>query len=238
MNILITGGSSGLGKATVELLAKDGHEVYFTFLSADSANEITSKYKNTHAIALDFYDDMNVDKFCDLIKTIDLDILVNSAYAGEPQSNHFHKINGEDFLKSFQFNLIPTIKITQSVIEVFRKKRFGKIINILTSYIMNLPPTGFATYVCNKAYLEKISDVINKEYSNFNITSNCILPEFMNTGFGSVDSRMVELTEMQHPLKKLLAPEEVAKVVKFFVDASQHVNGVKIPINSAINIKN
>ena len=103
---------------------------------------------------------------------------------------------------------------------------------------MNLPPTGFATYVGNKAYLEKISDVINKEYARFNITSNCILPEFMNTGFGNVDSRLVEQAEIQHPLKRLLLPEEVAETVKFFVEASQHVNGVKMPVNAAMNIKN
>lgn len=243
MNILITGGTSGLGKATVELLAKDvSHHVYFTYLDTNQyrqvAKSLMATYPNTDAISLNFCEEDSVNKFCEWIKTIDVDVLVNSAYVGAPQSNHFHKIDAKDFLNSFQSNLIPTIKITQSCIEVMRKKKFGKIINIITSYVMNLPPTGFSTYVCNKAFLEKISDVINKEYVKYNIVSNCILPEFMNTGFGNVDPRLVEQAELQHPLKKLLIPEEVAQVVKFFVDAPLQVNGVKMPINAAMYINN
>lgn len=243
MNILITGGTSGLGKATVELLAQEStHQIYFTYLDIDiyreAANQMMATYPNTHAMALNFCEDDNVDRFCEWVKTADIDVLVNSAYVGSPQSNHFHKIKAEEFLKSFQENLIPTIKITQACIEVMRKKKFGKIINIITSYVMNLPPTGFSTYVGNKAYLEKMSDVINKEYVKYNIVSNCILPEFMNTGFGNVDPRLVEQAELQHPLKKLLLPEEVAQAVKFFVDAPIQVNGVKMPINAAMYINN
>lgn len=243
MNILITGGTSGLGRASVELLATDvNHQVYFTYLDTEeyrrAAQSIMGKFPNAHAIELNFCEGDNVDKFCEWIKTGDFDVLVNSAYVGSPQSNHFHKIKSEEFLHSFQVNLIPTIKITQSMIEVFKKKKFGKVINIITSYVMNLPPTGFATYVGNKAYLEKMSDVINKEYSKYNITSNCILPEFMNTGFGDVDPRLVEQAELQHPLKRLLVPEEVAQAVRFFVEASQQVNGIKMPINAAMYINN
>ena len=243
MNILITGGTSGLGKATVELLARDSvHMIYFTYLDTEiyreTANQIMIAYPNTRAITLNFCKNDDVDRFCEWIKTADIDVLVNSAYVGSPQSNHFHKIAADDFLQSFQFNLIPTIKITQACIEIMRKKKFGKIINIITSYVMNLPPTGFSTYVGNKAYLEKMSDVINKEYVKFNITSNCILPEFMNTGFGNVDQRLIEQAEMQHPLKKLLTSEEVAQVVQFFVNAPLQINGVKMPINAAMYINN
>ena len=241
MNILITGGTSGLGKAIVELLAKDvKHQVYFTYLDIEvyreAANQLITEYPNTHAFDLNFCEEENVDKFLELVKAIDIDVLVNNAYVGVPQSNHFHKIKAEDFLKSFKVNLIPTIKITQAAIEVMREKKFGKIINIISSYVMNLPPTGFATYVGNKVYLEKMSDVINKEYVKYNIVSNCILPEFMNTGFGNVDPRLVEQAEIQHPLKRLLMPEEVAQAVKFFVDASLQINGVKMPINAAMYI--
>ena len=243
MNILITGGTSGLGRATVELLASDSaHHVFFTFLDNDvyrlSANELTSTYSNTTAIPLDFTDESALDAFCNELPSFDLDVLVNSAYVGAPVSNHFHKIPAEDFLRGFQSNVVPTIRITQSAINTFRKKKFGKIINIISSSVMNLPPIGYSIYVGNKAYIEKMSDVINKEYARFNITSNCILPEFMNTGFSQLDERLIEQAESSHPLKRLLKPSEVAQAVKFFVDATQQVNGVKLPINAAQYIIN
>ncbi len=243
MNILITGGTSGLGRAAVELLASESaHHIYFTFLDNDvyrpSANELTSAYSNSTAIPLDFTDEYALQAFCNELPSFDLDVLVNCAYVGAPVSNHFHKIPAEDFLRGFQFNVIPTISITQAAINTFRKKKFGKIINIISSSVMNLPPVGYSIYVGNKAYIEKMSDVINKEYARFNITSNCILPEFMNTGFSKLDERLIEQAESSHPLKRLLEPAEVAQAIKFFVDASQQVNGVKLPINAAQYILN
>jgi hypothetical protein len=47
-----------------------------------------------------------------------------------------------------------------------------------------------------------------------------------------VDERILEQMQQEHPLKKLLTVDEVAQAIKFFVDASQQVNGVKLPINA------
>lgn len=236
MNILITGGTSGLGKATVELLVKDGHQVYFSYLATEDftavAKETEATYANVKAIPLNFCEAESVDGFCEQMKAWNLDVLVNCTYVGRPQTTYFHKIATEDFQKAFEMNIIPTVKITQVAIEVMKKKKFGKIINIITEAVMGLPPMGYTLYACNKAYLMKLSDVINKEYTRYNITSNCILPAYMQTNFATVDERILEQMQMEHPLKKLLTVDEVAQTIKFFVDASQQVNGVKLPINA------
>lgn len=112
----------------------------------------------------------------------------------------------------------------------------GKIINIITEAILGLPPMGYSIYAANKAYLMELSSVWNKEYTRYNITSNCILPAYMGTPFAKVDDRIVEQMVQEHPLKKLLTPEEVAFGVKFFIDASQQVNGVKLTINVGTKI--
>ena len=236
MNILITGGTSGLGKATVEVLVKNGHQVYFSYLATEEftavANEMEATYSNVKAVPLNFCETESVDGFCEQMKDWNLDVLVNCTYVGKPQTTYFHKIAAEDFQKAFEMNIIPTVKITQAAIEVMKKKKFGKIINIITEAVMGLPPMGYTLYACNKAYLMKLSDVINKEYTRYNITSNCILPAYMQTNFATVDERILEQMQAEHPLKKLLTVDEVAQVIKFFADASQQVNGVKLPINA------
>ncbi len=236
MNILITGGTSGLGKATVELLANDGHYIYFSYLATEEftsvANELEKTYSNVKAVSLDFCKEDSVDGFCEQMKDWDLDVLVNSTYVGRPQTNYFHKLEPTEFLKAFEINIIPTVKITQTAVEIMKKKKFGKIINIITEAVIGLPPMGYTLYACNKAYLMKLSDVINKEYTRYNITSNCILPAYMQTNFAIVDERILEQMEKTHPLKKLLTVDEVSQAIKFFVDASQQVNGVKLPINA------
>lgn len=236
MNILITGGTSGLGKATVELLVKHGHRIWTSYLATDEytnvANEMMAKYENVKAIPLNFCEDDSVDSFCGQLKEWDIDVLVNCTYVGKPQTSYFHKINPDEFLKAFQYNIIPTVKITQAALEVMKKKKYGKIINIITEAIIGLPPMGYTLYAANKAYLMELSNVWNTEYVGYNITSNCILPAYMQTKFAEVDGRILEQMEKKHPLKKLLTPEDVANVVKFFVEATQQVNGVKFPVNA------
>ena len=240
MNILITGGNSGLGKATVEQLAKEGHKIYFTYLPTEeyteAANNMVKENPNLTAIPLNFCDSENVDSFCEHIKTLDIEVLVNSAYAGKAQGDHFYKTPAEDFLTAFQNNTIPTIKITQACISVMRKRKFGKIINIITSYVIDTPPAGFSVYTATKAYLRQISKSISKEYARLNITSNCLLPEYMNTNFGKVADFQLEQMAAAHPLRKLLTPDEVAEIIVYLVNSSQQLNGVEIPINAAQHI--
>lgn len=240
MNILITGGNSGLGKATVELLAQENHTVYFSYLPNEQctleANELVKANNLLTAIPLNFCEEDSVDSFCERIKSFDIDVLVNCAYAGKAQGTHFYKTPAEDFISAFQNNVIPTIKITQACLAGMRKRKFGKIINIITSYVMDAPPTGFSVYTSTKAYLRQISKSISKEFARFNITSNCLLPEYMNTNFGKVEDFQLEQMIAAHPLKKLLRPEEVAQIINHLVNSSQQLNGVDIPINAAQHI--
>lgn len=237
MNILITGGTSGLGKATVERLVKNkANKVFFTYLETneyrDVAQEFIERYNNVEGYPLDFCNADSFEHFCGIINEIDPDVLINSTYVGNPQTTYFHKIPIGDFVKGFNNNLVPTIRITQTAIDCFKKKKFGKIINVITEAVMGLPPMGYSIYAANKAYLMELSNVWNKEYTRYNITSNCILPAYMQTKFATVDERIEEQMTKQHPLKKLLSVTDVAEIIAFLVEAPQQLNGVKIPINA------
>jgi len=239
MNILVTGGSSGLGKAIVCALANSSdNKIIFTYNKhIEEAKAIVLERNNVIAVKCDF---TNEDEICELekaIPTFDLDVLINNAYVGKPLGTYFHKTTYDSYLKSFEINIIPFIRITQSAITVFRTKKFGKIINILTAYLVNLPPMGFSIYTANKAYLHQLSKSWNSEYARYNITSNCISPEFMRTNLSSsVDERVIEQMLTGHPLKKLLTPADVAETVVYLVNSSQQVNGTNIIINAAQNI--
>ena len=75
------------------------------------------------------------------------------------------------------------------------------------------------------------------ENASFNISSNCISPAFMQTGLTSdTDERIIEDMTAKHPLKALLTTEDVAKAADFFVNASQHYNGVNLIINAGSDV--
>lgn len=236
MKILITGGASGLGKAIAVLLNNNGHEVAITyFRSQEAANKLNESHQ-IKTIQCDFYEESSVLGLQKFIAEFQPDALVNNALTGI-KKQHFHKMETTSFLTSFQQNVLPVLTITQAALKVFRKKKFGKIINILSAVVINKPPIGWSTYAANKSYLLSMNKSWASDYIKYNITSNAVSPGFMLTDLNKdTDARIIENMIVAHPLKKLLDTQEIAKAVNYFIDASQHVNGTNLIINAAENV--
>lgn len=238
MNILITGGSSGLGAEIVKLLSKNNDDlIYFTYAKSKSkAIELESLAANIKAFHCDFTDNETLTVFLNQLETLSIDILINNAVIGYDKQ-YFHKTDSNVFLDSFTKNIIPTIKITQAFLNKARKKKFGKIINIISSANINKPPIGWSEYVANKSYLLSLSKSWAVENIKFNITSNAISPSFMLTELTvDTDDRIIEQMIENHPLKKLLKLTEVAETVEYFAKCSQQINGTNLIINAGNDI--
>jgi 3-oxoacyl-[acyl-carrier protein] reductase len=239
MIILITGGASGLGKSITEKMAQQNDTlIYFTYHnSSKSAEDIESRYKNTKSIHCNFSDKDSVMELVKKIGEINLDVIVNNAFAGKIEKQYFHKTNLSVFTSSFKNNIEPFIVLNKEVISVFRKKKAGKIITILTSYLINRPPIGLSEYVAQKAYMHSLTKSWSTENAQFNITSNCISPSIMLTNLTSdTDERIIEEMISKHPLKKLLEKDEVANIVVFLSQATNHMNGANIIVNAASDV--
>lgn len=238
MNILITGGASGLGSSITRRLASDNsNSVYITYANSHEASKSLEKeFSNVKSIKCDFNHIKSIIELTERMESINPDVLINNALTGMIKK-HFTKLTGEDFLSSFKLNVLPVILITQSAIQEFKKKKSGKIITILTSYLINSPPTGLSEYVANKAYLLSLSKSWANELSKFNITSNCISPSFIKTNLNKdTDERVIEEMIFQNPLKKLLTPAEIADSVAFLTTSTRHINGINLIINAATDV--
>jgi 3-oxoacyl-[acyl-carrier protein] reductase len=235
MKILITGGASGLGLAITRKLAQEqSNVVYFTYRSSEeNARVLEREFPNTKAFHVDFNASDSIDAFINELVVLAPDVLINNAITGYTK-NHFHKISASVFEESFKKNVYPIIRIAQKFISESRKRKSGKIITILTSYILNKPPIGLSEYVANKAYLYSMAKSWATENAAFGITSNCISPSFMQTNLtGDTDSRLIENMIADNPNKSLLKEDEVAEAVNFLVNATPQINGSNIIINAA-----
>lgn len=234
MNILVTGGASGLGRAITEKLAEgQAHKVFFTWAhSSEAAEDLARSRRNTEALKCDFGSADDVMSLCARLEQLNLDALVNNAFTGM-RTSHFHKLPPESFTASFDANVAATARISQAAIRHFRRVRAGRIVTILSTYVTGQPPVGLAQYVAEKAYLLSLARSWAIENAAFNITSNCVSPSIMLTPLtADTDTRQLEQAIQVHPLKRLLTPPEVADAVALLLTASLHINGVNLLINA------
>lgn len=239
MNILITGGASGLGEAVTKKLASNAsHKIFFTYSnSAANAKSIENEFSNCEGIKCNFKNSEEVSALAEKISVMDIDVLINNAISNPITIKHFQRTDISVFRDGFLYNVLPLIQITQKAIVHFRKKKFGKIINVLSSYVMNTPPAGLSEYVAAKSYIASLSRSWASENSKFNVTSNSVSPSFMLTNLNAeTDERIVDDMKNNHPLKTLLTVEEAAESINFLVNCSQQINGINLPLNAGVNV--
>jgi 3-oxoacyl-[acyl-carrier protein] reductase len=235
MNILVTGGVSGLGRAITTKLASEfpAKTVFATYHSSQTAaQELEQTFQNVKTIQCDFTSTESVFALLQQLESLQLGIVVNNALTGIEQK-HFHKIDASFFVKSFQNNIVPAIQIAQLLIPYFRKQKYGKFINVLSSYVIGTPPLGMSEYVASKCYLHSLSNSWAIENAKYNITSNCLSPSIMRTGLTKeTDERIFEEIEAASPLKRLLTVDETADAVLYLCNVSIEVNGQNIEVSA------
>ena len=239
MNILITGGASGLGEAITKKLASDKKDtVYFTYhKSINNAKSIEATFINAKGILCNFKSKNDVESLLNFIENNEFHVLINNAYGSSIEPRHFHKTEYQVFSDNFNTNIIPVIRITQKVILQFRKRKFGKIITILSSALIDTPPLGWSEYVAEKTYLASLCKSWAAENIAFNITSNSVSPSFMLTNLThDSDERVIEDIIQTHPLKQILTTDEVSDTVLFLSKCSQHINGVNLIMNAGSHV--
>ena len=224
--VLVTGGSSGIGREITLFLLNDGYEVLFTyFQGVESAEEITKAYKNARKYKIDFTAEDEMPPFLDEIRLFEPNILVNNYYRGTFIDTYFHKTNPENFSTEFNNNILPTLKITQECISLFRKKKYGKIVNILSSSLKHAP-LGTSVYNANKAYLLQMNKHWATENVKFGITSNAVSPAFTHTDFHKgMDERQVDAIIAAYPLNNNLEGKDIAQFIGLCINGGPHFNG-------------
>ncbi len=168
--VLITGGSSGIGKSIGEFLNEKGFIVYGTSRSPEKYPD--SKFP---IIALDVKDITTINTAIDIVieKEGQLDVLINNAGAGI--TGPIEETPEEEIKNNFETNFFGPINVIKAVLPQMRSQNNGLIINVTSiAGYMGLPYRG--VYSASKGALELITEAFRMELKNFNINMTNVAP--------------------------------------------------------------
>ena len=239
-NILITGGSRGIGKSIVEVLVKNGANVGFTFTSSDlAANNICKELNSKDAKCIAYKSDASkldqcerlVESFLNDFETID--VLINNA--GITKDNLLMRMGEDDFDKVIEVNLKSVFNMTKACQRVFLKNRKGSIIN-MSSVVGVKGNAGQSNYAASKAGIIGFSKSIAQELGSRSIRCNVIAPGFIKTEMtDNLSDSIIESWTENIPLKRPGESNDVANLCLFLAsDLSSYITGQVINVDGGL----
>lgn len=231
MNVLITGASSGIGKACAEIFLKNKHTVY-------NLSRTPSSVPNIINIKCDITNPSDIKEAFKQIPK--LDVLINNAGFGISGALEYTKL--EDLKKQFELNIFAQVEVTKAAIPLLRKSKKAKIIfTSSAASVFSIPFQSF--YSATKSAIETIAASLSTELKAFKIQVGYVRLGDIKTGF--TDNRAKDydgddvyngqikrsVAVMEHDERNGMNAEDVAKV--YYKLATKR----KLPLQTTVGLK-
>jgi 3-oxoacyl-[acyl-carrier protein] reductase len=238
LNALITGGARGIGAATAEALAEDGHRVFINYVnSTQAAEELAEKIKGNggeaYPIQADVRDDAQVKAMFDKINAEygGVDILVSNAnmnFVPKP----FLQQTWEEFAQKLNDEMHASFVTAQLAAAGMVEKKYGRLI-FISSTLSESPAPSFIPHGSAKGALDTFSKYLAQELGPMGITSNVVAPGLILTDATSQSpDEFKEMIRSFTPTQRIGTPDDVAATVRFLASkGARHVTGSYTPVS-------
>ena len=228
---LIIGASSDIGLEIAKNLV-NFDDVILTYRSKKNIKNLKSKKYKIFFEKLDLSNNKNINKFLKkynkFLKKIKF-INLATAKADKLIIN----LDKKDIEKVLQVNLLSNIFFCKELLSIMIKQKYGRFI-FFTSKRASRGDVGISLYSASKAAITGFSNCLSKEYSNYNITSNCIqLGYFKTKLFEKIPSKIRYKLLDQIPNKKLGNIRNINNVIHTIIN-SEYINGSTVDIDGGI----
>lgn len=242
---LVCGASGGIGEASARVLAEQGARVILLARREEELKRVLGTLVGSgHRICVC---DLSQPEQIDLVLTAELaavgsiEILV--ANSSGPKGGPIAEASAQAFIETFNQHLLANHKITQMLLPGMRSKKYGRIINIIsTSVKIPIPNLGVSNTI--RGAVASWAKTLSLEVAADGITVNSVLPGYTETdrlrqlvkGNAQTQGRSEEAIaddwKRATPMRRFGKPEEVAAAVGFFASpAAAFITGVALPVD-------
>jgi short-subunit dehydrogenase len=216
---VVTGASSGIGKAVAATLRDRGYQVIGTSRKPDAIAP-GSLLSGVNYRALDLTDPQSIDSFADGIGGVD--VLVNNA--GESQAGPLERL--------FRLNVLGPVQLTQRLLPGMRQRRSGRVV-MVGSMLASFPLAYRSSYAASKAAIKGFATAARLELAPLGVWITTVEPGSINTGITERRTRYINedsvyaaafgkmMTKLDHNIDHGIAPGKVAETIAKAIEAQR-----------------
>src|SRR6267154_2765409 len=239
--VIVTGGASGIGRATALLLAREGARVLIGDIDEaggrTTAAQATSEGLAVEFLPLDLTQPDNITDFAAAVQArVELvDGLVNAA--GWDRIQPFMENPPEMWDRLIAINLLGAVRLSRAVLPPMIAAQQGKIVNI-SSDAGRVGRMGETVYAAAKGGIIAFTKSLARELARYRINVNCVCPGPTDTPlFQGQPERMREALTRVIPFRRIAQPEEIAEAVMFFLSRrSDYITGQVLSVSGGLTM--
>jgi 2-hydroxycyclohexanecarboxyl-CoA dehydrogenase len=239
--VIVTGGASGIGRATALLLARERARVFIGDIDETGGRAAAAQAKG-QGLAVEFLplDLTRTDTIAEFAEAVHrqverVDGLVNAA--GWDRIQPFMENPPEMWDQLIAINLLGAVRLTRAVLPPMIAAQQGKIVNI-SSDAGRVGSTGETVYAAAKGGLIAFTKSLAREVARYRINVNCVCPGPTDTPlFQGQPERMREALTRVIPFRRIAQPEEIAEAVMFFLSRrSDYITGQVLSVSGGLTM--
>lgn len=234
--LLVTGASSAVGTELINSTGIDYDVIWGHFCENEKWIDKIDKTirSRIRSIRADFSVAEQVEQMADeIIASGDIPAYIVHLSAPRAFNAHFHKCNWEDYQNAINISFRSIVVLLEKMIPHMVKVKFGRIVFMLTSYVLgNVPPKYQSAYISTKYALYGLMRNLASEYAEKGITVNAVSPDMMETDFvTNIPEHVIQMNAEKNPLHRNIRVTDVIPAMSYLLsDDAEAVTGQNIGI--------